>query len=353
MPALLEGLAPLTIEYAVSLPHSLLATMSLLCAASEYEGLGEWLHEARARLDAELLAELCLLITFPGRYQRFTAELFGYLLPEAKASSFEELLSHLRSLPDSAYRQMVLGALARGAKPRPDNHELLDLLGRPGEWAAYLHSVESQTPPETVASLVRDGASFKTRLLAALDRFWRELYQPEFEKTRPQMERSVAYHQAQPYNPDFSDLFVTVTGRLLPEPISELLPSIKKVTCIPSCHVGPYVAYAHTGEHLFLYYNCRSTPLDVSAHDLGSLYPPLKALADETRLQILALLQGRELYAQEIVNQMEISQPAVSRHLNLMAAAGVLKTRRDANAKYYTVNGEALTRLAVALRRFE
>ena len=84
--------------------------------------------------------------------------------------------------------------------------------------------------------------------------------------------------------------------------------------------------------------------------DGASLYPPLKALADETRLQILALLQGRELYAQEIVDQLDISQPAVSRHLNLMAAAGVLTIRREGNAKYYSVNAETLARVADALR---
>jgi DNA-binding transcriptional ArsR family regulator len=47
---------------------------------------------------------------------------------------------------------------------------------------------------------------------------------------------------------------------------------------------------------------------------------------------------------------LEISQPAVSRHLNLMAAADVLQTRRKGNAKYYTVNSETLLRLADALR---
>jgi DNA-binding transcriptional ArsR family regulator len=61
-------------------------------------------------------------------------------------------------------------------------------------------------------------------------------------------------------------------------------------------------------------------------------------------------LQGRELYAQEIVERLDISQPAVSRHLNLMAAAGVLKIRRDGNAKYYSLDGETLARLADAIR---
>ena len=206
--------------------------------------------------------------------------------------------------------------------------------------------------PEAVAALVRDGEGLKKRLLIALGRFWQEVYVQEFEATRPVMERSVAYHRAQPHSPNFRDLFVAVTGRLVPEQVAELLPAIRAVTFIPSCYVGPYVAYTHHVEHLILFYNCRVTPASPIVADGVSLYPPLKALADETRLQILALLRGRELYAQEIVEQLGISQPAVSRHLNLMAAAGVLQIRREGNAKYYAVNGETLARLADALRTF-
>jgi len=66
-------------------------------------------------------------------------------------------------------------------------------------------------------------------------------------------------------------------------------------------------------------------------------------------LQILYLLGGKELYAQEIVEHLDISQAAVSRHLNLMAAAGVLKIRREDN-KYYSVDRQTLSELADTLR---
>jgi hypothetical protein len=204
--------------------------------------------------------------------------------------------------------------------------------------------------PERVASLVRDGALLKSRLLTALERFWQLAYAEEFRATRPMMERSVAYHQSLNYSTSFPELFTTVTGRRLPEPIAELLPSITTVTFLPSCYVGPYVAFTRARDHLYLFYNCRSVPGALTAVDGASLYPPLKALADETRLQILSLLQGRELYAQEIVDLLDISQPAVSRHLNLMAAAGVLKIRREGNTKYYAVKGDTLAHLADALR---
>ncbi len=352
MPDLLEGPSPLSVNYSVSLPHSLLATIGLICAVSEFEGLGDWLGEARTRMPAHLQEELCLLITFPGLYQRFTGELLSRLPAGAMEMSFDQLLAQLQAMPGAQYQQAALQALARGATPRPEPDDLLALLDRPEEWAGYLASIESAAAPETVASLVRDGNALKSRLLRALERFWLEIYAQEFEATRPLMERSVAHHQAQHYSPIFRDLFAVVTGRLLPERIASLLPSITAVTFVPSCYVGPYVAYTVYADRLFLYYNCRSTPASPTVTDGATLYPPLKALADETRLQILVLLRGRELYAQEIVDQLDISQPAVSRHLNLMAAAGVLRIRREGNVKYYTIDGETLASLADALRSY-
>ena len=221
---------------------------------------------------------------------------------------------------------------------------------KPAEWADYLSEIGSGVAPAQVAALVQDGGQLKKRLMAALKSFWVEAYAEEYESTRILMERSVAHHGARYRSSGFRDTFTAVTGRLVPEPIEDILPSIVNVVFIPSYYVGPYVAYIHSGKNLYLFYNCRSTPAAETTVDVASLYPPLKALADETRLQILTLLQGRELYAQEIVDQLDISQPAVSRHLNLLATAGVLRIRREGNARYYTVDGETLGRLSDALR---
>lgn len=349
MPSLLRVPSPLDARFAVSLPHSLLATISLLSVAADYEGLADWLRETRASMSADLLEELCLLVGFPGGYQRLTSELVACLPDGALELSFDELLAHLRAIPVEQYQLIALRALARGTEPRPTAAELLDRLDRPADWAAFLSEIGSSTPPQVVSSLVLDAETFKRRLLGALVRFWREIYAAEYEATRPLMERSVSYHRAQRHSPYFPDLFVAVTGRLMPERIARLLSSISLATFVPSCYVGPYVAYTQFDDQLILFYNCRSTPVSDAPPEGASLYPPLKALADETRLQILALLRGRELYAQEIVDRLDISQPAVSRHLNLMASAGVLRVRRDGNTKYYAIDGKTLARLADSL----
>ena len=349
MADLIEGLSPLRTSFSCSLAHSVLATASLLCAAPRFEGLGDWLRETRARLPTDLCEELCTLIGFPGRHQRFTGELVARLPVEAFDATFDELLAVLEAIPGADYQTIALRALARGATPAPSPGELLDLMEDRSEWAAYLEQAGSEVAPAEVTALVRDGKRVKARVIEALARFWREAYAEEYHSTRALMERSVARSEARYRDTGFRETFTAVTGRLVPEPIADLLPGISHVVFMPSCYVGPYVAYTQSGENLYLYYNCRSTPASETTVDVTSLYPPLKALADETRLQILTLLQGRELYAQEIVEQLDISQPAVSRHLNLLATAGVLRIRREGNARYYSVDGETLRRLASAL----
>lgn len=355
MPDLVKGASPRSFSFAVSLPHSLLATASLVCAAPHFEGLGDWPREARVLMPRDLLTELCVLVTFPGRYQRFTAELLAKLPADVERMAFEQMLEHLESVSGDEYQQMALRALSKASSPTTPASELLILLEKPASWAEFLAHIESHNDPAIIASLVRDGERLKQRVLEALSQFWHECYHQEFSATVPLMERSVAYHRAQGHGPRFEDLFLAVTGRLVPGIIAEEIGSAASVLFIPSCYVGPYVAYTQHDDRLIIYYNCRSTP--ASAQDTGaagraSLYPPLKALADETRLEILALLSGGERYAQEIVDRLGLSQPAVSRHLNLMATAGILEIRREGSSKYYRINSGALAQVADALRTF-
>ena len=64
----------------------------------------------------------------------------------------------------------------------------------------------------------------------------------------------------------------------------------------------------------------------------------IKALADRTRLNILLLLSKQEMAVCEIINQLDLSQPAVSHHLKLLKHAGLVKDLREGKWIYYTVD---------------
>jgi ArsR family transcriptional regulator, arsenate/arsenite/antimonite-responsive transcriptional repressor len=70
-----------------------------------------------------------------------------------------------------------------------------------------------------------------------------------------------------------------------------------------------------------------------TARDLVQLF---KLLADETRLRIIYYLTQRgELNVRTFCQLLGQSQPAVSHHLALMRAAGVLESRRDGKHNFY------------------
>lgn len=79
----------------------------------------------------------------------------------------------------------------------------------------------------------------------------------------------------------------------------------------------------------------------------------LKALADSTRLRMLAILSGRELAVNEIGRVLGMGQSRVSRHLRILAEAGLLDSRRDGLWVYYSAGGghEAQPLVAGVLER--
>jgi ArsR family transcriptional regulator len=83
-----------------------------------------------------------------------------------------------------------------------------------------------------------------------------------------------------------------------------------------------------------------------SAKDLA---PVFRALGDDTRLRIFALLTKAELCVCEIEDILDLSQSLVSNHLAVLRRAGLVERRRDAEDArwiFYRANATA----AAALR---
>jgi len=62
-----------------------------------------------------------------------------------------------------------------------------------------------------------------------------------------------------------------------------------------------------------------------------------RALADKTRLRVLALLGGNEVCVCHIHDSLRLPQPTVSRHLSYLRRAGLVTVRRDGIWMHYRV----------------
>jgi DNA-binding transcriptional ArsR family regulator len=65
-------------------------------------------------------------------------------------------------------------------------------------------------------------------------------------------------------------------------------------------------------------------------------------LAEPNRRRILDLLQPRECSVGQLVERLELSQPAVSKHLRILREAGLVDVRVDAQRRLYRVRPDPL-----------
>ena len=71
---------------------------------------------------------------------------------------------------------------------------------------------------------------------------------------------------------------------------------------------------------------------------MRELLAPAKALADESRLKILWMLEGRALCACEIQAVLGLAQSTVSRHMQVLEDAGFVVAQRNGPWKDYRLH---------------
>lgn len=76
-----------------------------------------------------------------------------------------------------------------------------------------------------------------------------------------------------------------------------------------------------------------------------------KAIADETRQEIMKNLCCKWLNVSDVVDGLGVSQPTVSHHLAVLRKAQLVKTRRDGKQVFYTLDQAAVTTCCGMLMR--
>src|SRR5882762_3423343 len=74
---------------------------------------------------------------------------------------------------------------------------------------------------------------------------------------------------------------------------------------------------------------------------MSSTLKSLRALADPTRLRIMALLEREELSVNELQEITRLGQSRISTHLGLLQEAGLLQSRREGKRTFYKQNENA------------
>ena len=87
--------------------------------------------------------------------------------------------------------------------------------------------------------------------------------------------------------------------------------------------------------------------MQVPQHDV------FQAIADPTRRQLLALLAERERPVQALCAPFAISRPAISKHLQVLADAGLVHARREGRETVYAFDASPLLQLKAWLSAYD
>jgi DNA-binding transcriptional ArsR family regulator len=355
MPEIIAPPKTLQVSFSLEPAFSAINSMELLNTVEQFSGLGEWVYRTVAALSPEQL-----------RANRLVDALGVEAWPEKEPwPSFTAWLDDLAASDPNELRDLSLGKLLKYAKESldgklPTSEQFL------ADRATYLALIErihnNEDEPcdlklyQEVHALLVDPPAMHNLVVTHLRAMWDQFLAPEWERNLPMLQESVAAFQTLGFTGmSCAEVVRRVTGRELADKCAKWQGEASQIVFVPSAHLGPYVGWAGSGETIRLFFGAR-VPEGVAARSpelsRSELLMRLSALADETRLSILELLAVEDaLSSPEIMERLDLSQSAASRHLRQLAATGYLSVERREGAKVYRLNRERIDDTFGALKK--
>lgn len=341
------------LEPARSAVHSLL----LLTRSRHPAGISDWVVETSAAMSPEETQANNLVLL----------GLHNVVLPTESWNSFPEYIDRLASAPPEALRDKMLQFYERTLHiPKPAG-ALLDLQAALQSPDNYLTYLRQRFPEESVIEEIEraayryvvDPPALQQVVVSHLRHMWERYLAEEWERVRPTLQSIVrAFQKTDFQGKSFLEVGRLITGRDLDAKKWEpYFAGVSRAVFIPHPHVGPYIPKCAVNDNeVIVFFNAhlpewmaKDTP-ELTRTEIAIR---LSALADDTRLRILrSLAEHGEQRSQEIMEALDLSQSAASRHLTQLSAGGFLNERRCDGAKCYSLNPERVRDTLQAIASF-
>ncbi len=347
-------LAPETTRYQVKAEPAVNALQSLmmLARAGHHSGFNNWVMETQQSMPQELA-------------KRNDVVLYGLhytLTPDQSYESFPAYIQSLERTDPIELRDKCINAYlnlpCQKDKEQPSTEEVLESVD------GFLDFLRCRFDEELVIDeiereayrLLTHPSEMREVIVDHLQHMWDQYLKVEWSRVLPLVNESVAAFE----RVDFSgmsdeDVMEYITGQKH-EKSMEWLKGIESFIFVPSAHAGPYVLPLHDETTAWITFGARLPEAQgKGTSDLSrvELLVWLSALSDDTRLHILGLIREHgELCAQEIIDQLELSQSTCSRHLRQLTASGYLRERRTEAGKCYSLNPDRLLATARAIESY-
>ena len=328
-----------------------------------------WARRCR-NLPPDLLDEIGMLF---GRFEtaRGGAQLMGGFVPGffevgigTDLPTFEAELDALTKVDEQLVAYELSLAYGGSACGLHDGYHQLDLFDDP----TYRQQVLDVAAPdrrmaELAQALFDDPMAIRDRYVRVLRRYWEEAFHDEWERILPRIEAEVTAG---------AHAFVTggasrLVHELLPEatwdgatnsitiekPWSDVCEVAERgrLLLVPTVYGWPRVLVEEAPPWpLMIIFPLRDMrhPAMPQASD-AEVIDGFRAIGDETRLQIARLVAEHPRSTSELAALLSLSDSAISRHLKILQAAGLVDSQRDGYFVLYRLDPTRLDTLGRAL----
>jgi DNA-binding transcriptional ArsR family regulator len=334
-------------------------SMILVCHNDDSPGLHEWVTRTQAQMSADEQF----------RHQLVINGLYYSVIRQLHAPSFEVYMKQLDTTPPEQFRHSLLHAydqiyeeykedLSGVGKPDWDN-----ALSSPSKYVSQLVAIfgedKTNIGVETrVYDYVMNPPELKKLVTSHIYWFWETFLRDEWKRVESMIQETTrAFNKLDLKDLSRRELFGLITGKEFHESKSMgYLESAKELVFIPNPHIGPYmrtIIIRGTANIVFGARLPEGSGVHIPELDRTEIVSKMAALADETRLSILRLLAERgEMRSSEIMDEIKLGQPSVSRYLAQLTANGFINEKRMNSAKVYSINPEKFDKIFQAITNY-
>lgn len=303
------------------------------------------------------------------RHKLVTNGLYFSVIPQTYAANFDEYIDLLEATSPSKFREQLLAGYDyvfshyRDEMPDSRKPDWNNALLSPQKYVAQLIEIfgedRADLEIETKAyEYVVDPAALKQLVVGHIRWFWNTHLKSEWERVLPMLTESANAFNNQNLNGlNRSELFRFITGKEKNDPKwLDFIGPANELYFLPNPHIGPYIRTAVVGDTAYVVFGAHlpeGSTIHIPELDRAEIVSKLSALADDTRLTILRLLAERgEMRSTEIMDEVRLSQPSVSRYLAQLTANGYLNEKRVNSAKVYSLNSDRIEKTLQAVASY-
>jgi len=352
------------ISIVASQPLVLLNSLALVDGYEEYQGVDDALVRiAQQMTDEEKHTNLTTIILLHDALMGWREDF----------QTLEEYIQHIdtysgRELLEIAHSHSQHKPIWKIEKEAPDlSQYTLDVVTN--SWDKFLelnthYHYDEPLSEEKTANLrlmhaaMQDTDALKNNLMSFIEYMWEKYFKADWKRHEAAMRETVeAFQEVGLDTMTKMEALRFVTGRDFTDTwVEKALNATSNIQFVPSPFVGPYVGFGFSDSKIRLFFYPHlpeGTQRSSSALDRSEILVRLNALADDTRLRIIELLTNHdELCAQDIIQMLDLSQSAASRHLRQLSATRFLNERRREGSKCYNLNYDQVEHTLNALQRF-